>query len=216
MDYDLGKRRTPTSSPVIRRPISPRPQHVPSPQHMARSPVPTGGRSMPTKSAAVAPTKSAAVAPTKSAAAPTKYEPRVYTENEIQSLLDGYINVHPGMWDYVPTGAHVRYFRKGPAGRVERFRYGAYVKMHYANDDGKKFLLLENNPGGRGERYVKFPVAYEDIDQLWKKYDRGAFIEIHMISASLAQKKKQIEELTARQAKLESLVNALVDKLIKR
>lgn len=138
---------------------------------------------------------------------PKVYEKKIYTDMDIQTMLDGYINVHPSLWDHLPNGAHMRYFKKGPQARTERFKPGGFIKNRFTNAEGKKFIMVETIPGGKGGAgYIQFPLAYEDINQLWKKYDHGAFIEIHLISTSLAQKKKQIEELTARLTKLEAKI----------
>ncbi len=198
MEYNLGKKRTGTTpSPVTVVKKLATPQKSP----IATTPVDkTGG---------------AAKKPAKS---DDQYEKKIYTDAIIQTMLDGYIIVHPSMWDYIPTGAHVRYFKKVNKPRTEKFKPGGFVKNHFTGEDGKKFIMLETKPGGkRGDyKYVQFPVAYEDVEELWKKYDRTAFIEIHLISTSLAQKKKQIEDLTTRVAKLETLLAGLVDRLTKK
>jgi hypothetical protein len=138
-----------------------------------------------------------------------------YTEDNIAEMLaDGYINVNSALWDYIPAGAHIRYFKKSPSGapalpRTKRFKPGGFVRNHYSTDDGKKIIQIETRIGGKigHDGYVTFPVKYDDIDEIWKKYDKDAFIEIHLIYSSLAQKKKQIEDLTARVAHLEALMN---------
>lgn len=131
-----------------------------------------------------------------------------YTELDIQSKLEGYINVHSLLWDRIPPGSHVRYFKKEGSSRANKFRPGGFVKNHYADKNGKKFLMLETVRGGDEniKGYKRFPVAYEDIEEIWKKYDRDVFIEMHLISASLAQKKRQIDDLTARVTALEKRV----------
>ena len=152
------------------------------------------------------------VAPTKvTGGAARKPEGKKYTEADIQELLsEGYIGVHPSLWDYIPAGSHVRYVKKDTAkaglSREERFKPGGFIRNHFTTDQGKKMFMIETKPGGKTGQfgYISFPVAYEDVEELWKKYDRNAFVEIHLISMSLAQKKKQIEELNERVKKLES------------
>ncbi len=72
-------------------------------------------------------------------------------------------------------------------------------------------MMIENKIGGkRGDPgYVIFPLAYESIEELWKKYDNTAFVEIHLIYNSLAQKKKQIEDLVAQNTELAARVQRL-------
>lgn len=193
MDYSLDKRvaRTPTA-------LTPNAQASRTPRQKA-SPVPTTPQvKNPTPAA-----KSETVG-------------KKYTEEDIQKLLsNGYISVHPALWDHIPTGAHIRYVKKDDGNkksRAERFKPGGFVRSHFSTDEGKKMLMIETRPGGaRGEPgYISFPLAYEDVDELWKKYDRYSFIEIHLIYTSLAQKKKQIEDLAARVNKLEEILRAIV------
>lgn len=151
-------------------------------------------------------------APTQAAPTKTKQrESKKYTEEDIQELLsDGYIGIHPNLWDYIPAGAHIRFVKKDVdkkgLTRAERFKPGGFVRNHFTTEEGKKMMMIETKPGGRpgADGYISFPIAYEGIEELWKKYDRSAFIEIHLIYTSLAQKKRQIEELEARIKKLES------------
>lgn len=209
MEYNLEKRRVPK---------------VATPSAIPKKPATPTGRGSP-----ITPIEKAGGAPKKEennkAANATKYEnkkdqkeKKIYTEADIQTLLDGYINVHPTLWDYIPTGAHIRFIKKAGGTRTERFKPGGFVKNHFTGDGGKKFLMIETKPNGRPgqDKYRTFPIAYEDMEEIWKKYDRTAFIEIHLISTSLAQKKKQIEDLTARVGKLETLLGNLVDRLTKK
>lgn len=193
MDYSLDKKKTPKAVTPVTRPVavptakvSPRP----APPITAQKPAPsvkTGGK------------------------VPKKPEGKKYTEEDIQNLLsEGYISVHPSLWDYIPTSAHIRYVKKDKmhdgSSRAERFKPGGFVRNHFTTDEGKKMMMLETRPGGKqGEHgYISFPIAYEDVEELWKKYPRESFIEIHLIYTSLAHKKKQIEELEARIKKLEA------------
>jgi hypothetical protein len=101
--------------------------------------------------------------------------------------------------------------------RGARFRPGGFIKNHFVTPEGKKMITVESRPGGSGAGYFSYPIAYEDIDELWKKYDRAAFVEIHLIHSSLAQKKRQIEELNktvleqaARIQRIEDMLRAAV------
>jgi hypothetical protein len=130
-------------------------------------------------------------------------------------LSNGYIAVHPQLWDFLPTGSHVRYVKKAISGdlpRCERFCPGGFVRNHFTSA-GKKMLTLgssaQNITGG-----MSFPLAYDEIEELWKKYDPGAFIEIHLIRGSLAEKKTQIDSLLATNAMLIKRVDSLTSRVI--
>jgi hypothetical protein len=146
-----------------------------------------------------------------------KFETKNYTEKEIRDQLSaGYMAVPRQYWDYIPKGAHVRYLKKDdgsnePVGK--RFKPGGYVKFHSEKKVGDKTdhtIVLENMPARRDTKgYVSFPVAYNTIEELWKKYDENAFIEIQLFAASLAEKKAQIADLNTRIKKLETIVDTL-------
>lgn len=124
------------------------------------------------------------------------------TEMDIQTFLEGYIMIHRTLWDRIPAQSHVRYFDKGLGPRADRFRPGGYVRGHHM-DGAQKYLVIRSTDA------TETHVSYDAIDEVWKKYDTRAFIEIHLILASLAQKKKQIDTLQARVKRLEDIVAAL-------
>jgi hypothetical protein len=131
-----------------------------------------------------------------------------YTKDDIKGLTKDYIKLTEEYFDHIPNGAHIRYVKKQKDGEPvtpaeDRFRPGGFLQSHFEKD-GKKFMLIGNKIATKGKPGdITFPVAYEDIQLLWKKYDYHAFIEIHLILASLKQKQKTIEELEARISRLE-------------
>lgn len=133
---------------------------------------------------------------------------REYTIDEITEMLSsGYLTIHKALYEYIPVGSHVRYYKKCNPGCERRlmFRPGGFVKSHFVTAEGKRMMMIESTLGGKNgdPGYIAFPMAYDDIDELFKKYPRDAFIEIHLIYSSLAQKKKQIEDLENRIIRLE-------------
>lgn len=131
-----------------------------------------------------------------------------YTDDEISTLLaDGYIKIPRELWDYLPIASHIRFFKVDDGNpKNTRFRPGGYLKNHLVSNDNRKLFLIENREGGntRDTGYISFPMAHKDIAEVWKRYPKDAFIEIHLIYMSLAQKKKQIEDLESRLQLLES------------
>ncbi len=142
---------------------------------------------------------------------------REYTVDEISKLTsEGYIVVHPALWDHIPIGSHVRYVKKDTGDnkpRGQRFKPGGFVKNHRLDENSKKILTLESCQHTTARRrppgYYSLSIAYDSIEMLWKKYDRMSFVEMHLIYNSLAQKKQQIEELTVRIAQLEAVITRL-------
>jgi hypothetical protein len=148
------------------------------------------------------------------AKAPAKRATHVYTDDEIRELTsDGYIVVIAGLWDYIPRGAHIRYQKRDDGSGKQRgvlFKPGGFVRAHI--DSKGKAMIIENKLNGKAgdPGYMSWPVAYDSIEILWKKYDYSAFVEIHLIYGSLAQKKQEVEELTARVTRLENILRSLV------
>jgi hypothetical protein len=143
---------------------------------------------------------------------------KVYTDENIQSLLSGYMLVNNTFWDYIPAKSHIRYIKKDSGDNLpknERFKLGGFVKNHFMSN-GKKILAIENIPGGgrynNNREYITYPLPYDDIEVLWKKIDCGSFIEIHLVNNSLAQKTEQIKELERRIKVLEDILKKAVIK----
>lgn len=137
--------------------------------------------------------------------------PSIYTNDQIKQFLIGYLQINRQLYDYVPIGAHVRYYRK--CGDARSFKLGGFVQNHVMVK-GKPAFVLETVPGScvscmrepayKLNNHVTYVLTYDDIDELWKKYDSGAFIEIHLMYGSLLRKDKKIAELEARVEKLEA------------
>lgn len=141
--------------------------------------------------------------------APTK----VYSDADITEMLSkGYIRVDPKYYDVIPIGAHVRYVRKGNSPRGERFKPGGFVKSKHTDDSGRTIMYLSNSLNGKkGDKgYIEFPICLQDIEELWKKYDYHAYIEITLLHKSLQQKTVQIEELTKRIATIETVLKQAI------
>ena len=130
---------------------------------------------------------------------------------QLEIIKSGYIIVHPSLWDYLPAGAHVQFTEKSG-----RFNRGGFIKCHYIDSAGERALIInttcryKDRPANTAAPRACVPVSvqYQQIDTLWMKYDMSAFIEIHLIYNSLAQKKQQIVDLQARVTALEAALRA--------
>lgn len=215
MDYSLERRK----SLVLKRPPPPA-EVAPSPKPPARV-LSSASAPKTEKPAREAPAETKTeVRPTKTSKKNADGE-REYTAEEINQLTaEGYIIVHPGLWDHIAAGSHIRYVKKDIAGegksRGKRFKPGGFVKNHYMDDSGRKVFTLEsrlkNNSKTEPPGYIMYSVPYDNIETIWKKYDKLSFIEIYLIHNSLAQKKQQIESLLSRVEQLEATVARLSSK----
>lgn len=150
-----------------------------------------------------------------------------YSNEEIKQLLAGYILIPPALYSYIPIGAHIRYFRNETKPRGETFKLGGFVQNHYMSKRGgvKPGFMLETVPGScvscghepayRLNNHVTYPIDHDEIAEIWKKYDAGAFIEIHLIHMSLAREKKRARELEHRVCQLETQLKAVLKAQLK-
>lgn len=151
-----------------------------------------------------------------------------YTDEEIKEKLNGYFQVSPALWDHVPAGAHVRYFKKQEPGenltRAERFVTGGFVhanpvQISVTGHKKDKAMQLGQKPpfgkdaGGKDAGGKKFPVRYDTIEELWKKYDFHAFVELVLIANSLTDMRQKIDELTSEVQTMKDKYNMLLQSL---
>lgn len=151
---------------------------------------------------------------THSAQPATAQVSQLYSDEEIRGLLSGYIQVPKSLWEYIPNKSHIRYYRKGEAhnrtdaNRNNNFKLGGFVRCQTSVKNTTAFTL-ETIPGsciscGSSPEYttrgniVTYSIQYNEIDEIWKKYDQSAFIELHMIYNSISRQNKRIEELEAK------------------
>lgn len=214
----MEKKRIKPIRPQIDRKDSPRPKIEITPVRDDK-PSPRPNMSLPQSLSQSLPQPSPKTQISKRKASPKKQATiahvKQYSDQDIHEILsDGYILIIPQLWDHIPPGAHIRYIKKGETPRSERFRPGGFVKSHFVADNAK-MLMLETRICGKKDDagYTTFPVAYADIDELWKKYDRGAFIEIHLINNSLAQKKQYIDDLTTKLADQKKQIDELTARI---
>ena len=158
----------------------------------------------------------------------TEHVKKIYSDAEIkQKLGHDYLLIHPGLYDYVSSGNHVRYFLIGSEPKRMRFRSGGFLRgiysdvSHNGGNDGSNNNVSSSNDDCSHNKYfllssslydrdsVTWRVYYNCIDQLYKKYSAASYIELYLISASLSEKKRQIEQLIATQARLQAKFDAL-------
>ena len=133
-----------------------------------------------------------------------------YTDNEIhEMLIDGYFYVPKELWSFIPRKSHIRYFIAGNSPRNERFRVGGFVKNHFTTSDKKMMTIESHRNIKEDQKYVSFPLAYDDVDEIWKKYESHAYVEIHMLNQSLAVKNKRLEKLEAQNKSLNDRLTML-------
>jgi hypothetical protein len=120
-------------------------------------------------------------------------------------LSNGYVNITSELWPFLPVGSHVRFFKKGPGTINERFRPGGFIKKQYMTAEGKRILLMETIRNGTGAPgYLTYPMAMDDLEEIWKRYPEECYVEIHLIHNSLVHKNKLLNDLSSRVSALEA------------
>lgn len=110
------------------------------------------------------------------------------TTVDLVEALEGHVCIPRNLWDFIPYRAKLRIILAGDGSRESRFRYGGRLTKR-DELDGEQTISIGWMGGG-------MKLKYGAIDEIWKRYDDGAFIELHMIATSLLQKDRQIAELT--------------------
>ena len=127
-----------------------------------------------------------------------------------KELSESYLYITEPMWSKLPVGSYIKYLRKDDGTHkpvAERFKSGGYVKSH-SNKDGKAIIWCESHRGGNKSLpgYLNYPVVHTAVESLWKKHNAETQIEMTLIHASLAEKSRQINDLTMRLAALEATI----------
>jgi hypothetical protein len=144
---------------------------------------------------------------------------REYTKEEIDNLLtDDYFNVPSKYWKSIPIGAHIRVFKRaavcGSDSRGARFRPGGFVKSHMMRGE-EHIIVLETILHGKEERgNIVFPMSTLDLDEIWKKTDRNAYIEITLMSETIRKYESENKNLKNRVDKMEKILKVVVEKML--
>jgi hypothetical protein len=131
---------------------------------------------------------------------------------------EGYLKVHADLWDYIPVKSHIRYLKRDdtahPRPRGQRFKPGGFVKSHFADPSGHKMLMLETILGRQSDAaYLSFPLAYAEVETIWKKYSQETFIETLLIYNSLAYKSKQIEDMRGQLTTMATKMDRMAERI---
>lgn len=131
-----------------------------------------------------------------------KTNKKIYTNEEIKTLLNGYIIVPKDKWDDIPNDAHIRYFKLD-----NTFVRGGFVVNKWSNNEGKKFIHLSNNLNKNINNYATWPVALESTSKIFIKPNKNTNIE-------LSQTRDRISDIIRELNKLVSVIKKQEQKII--
>ncbi len=135
---------------------------------------------------------------------PKKYPSTKYTSEQIRELLKGYMRVDAESWSDIPTNSHIRYIKKDGS-----FVRGGFVTNHWLNKTGKKFIHVANGFNKNAQGYKTWPVAHENVSQIYKKPAPNTNIEMGVVDARFTKVVDQVNKLTAAVKSLNKKTNLL-------
>ena len=130
---------------------------------------------------------------------------REYSEDEVQTLLEGFYTVTPEHWDSLAPGTLVRYISK-----VDGFHWGGWVRgagvpiTTGVPPQMKIHLILQfpqaPRPGAAARRWF---VPYEDIEKIWARADAAMATVMGALTHITAQLNARLDQLDRRLKALE-------------
>ena len=131
---------------------------------------------------------------------------KTYTQEEINEHLKGYILVPKQLYDKVPYGAHIRFFKSDG----QYYRH-AYVKHRWIGKGGKKYFCFRTFKEDEETEYkYEWNMPYESINKLYKKLDENLSIEIYLMRNDILVLRKNNQELKSRIDKLEKIIENII------
>lgn len=118
------------------------------------------------------------------------YKKKEYTQDQINGLLSGYIQVSVDKWADIPVSSHIRYFKKDGT-----FVRGGFVTSHWLNKEGKPFIHLANSFKKNSKGYATWPMAHESVTKIFKKVDAKSGIEMDAVRGKTTEIIGQINKL---------------------
>ena len=94
----------------------------------------------------------------------SKFKATSFDSEDVNKMTQGYKIVQENQWQTLPKNTHVRYLLKSG-----KFRRGGFIQNTYLQH-GKVFFMLQTNPvGDSGQKNIKWPVAFEDLQTLYQR-----------------------------------------------
>lgn len=146
----------------------------------------------------------------------TKYKKTVYTTSDQERLLIGYDVVPPDAWLCLTPRTHIRYVTTNG-----EFRRGGFI--HSVKAHNGAIIFVENGLDSRQPGYVKWPVAINKVETIWRKRtveDVKLADAINTDTTNLENRIDRLEtELDRTQVEMKKLIQVisrLNDKIVAR
>lgn len=128
---------------------------------------------------------------------------KTMSPEDIKKYLADFIEVNPDMWLNIPAEAQVAWTVKGSEPLQKRFYPGGFVvKNYFHKKEGKHVFTVRSLGAGQ----FQMNPDINNIDKMYKRYDKHSYIETRLVEASLLQKRLQIETLQAEMTALKATI----------
>ncbi len=138
---------------------------------------------------------------------------RIYTAEEQEKLLTGYLEIAPEFWPQIRYGTHMRYKTK-----KNEFRSGGFVMTNpfdtKPNGEAveKRFFRLQNGFNAKTKNYQQWLAAYEDVAQVFVKPDAATLMIGKTVENAVKKLNENIRKLADHAKKLEARIAELSDR----
>ena len=130
------------------------------------------------------------------------YEKKKYTDDNIKSLLIGYVEVPISEWSSINIDKHIRYFKKD----------GSFVRGGFVISHSPSGIQIANNLNRQSAGYTTWFAANSSLQRIFKKIDTISSTE-NQPANQLANQPAQneINDLKSKQIDIIKQVNKLID-----
>ncbi len=110
-----------------------------------------------------------------------------YSKELIDGMLKNYLMVPRHLWAAIPVGSHIRYIRRENTELGRRFRCGGYVRQHWVDSSGERYIQLVNRQNLKFGGRRTYSIALKQTEVIMKKINDYIRIELELILASLEE-----------------------------
>jgi len=155
----------------------------------------------------------------------------VWSTNEKNSKLQGYLEISPEFWPSIKHGTHIRYITSS-----DEFKCGGFIlknpfyfnsssdlmkpnllkpqldDLDEENENNKIGVKLQNSVVKNVPNYLVWVVPYEDIKQLFIKLDASNRMILHSLETTIESTNHNMKKITEYVKKLDERIKKLESK----
>lgn len=138
------------------------------------------------------------------------HKSKVWTLEEQEEKLKGYLEIPPEFWDLIKHNSHVRYFTK-----EDGFRPGGFVLQNpfdYTPKGGnneRRAMKFQNGFYPKAPGYAQWIAAYEDVTKFYMKSDASVSMMLQSLEIAIKGLNDNIRKLADHSKKNDARITAL-------